>query len=119
MEKRRFNFTIPELIRVCKTKGIDLKENTKHADFHVFDIFLVCSGKVDLQNFEALPKEVINCMKRHCYENYTLHASFGKIIDSIQLCYNDVDQISLQAKQSLAQSSVQAFCDKMLMGKKL
>ncbi|XP_051172841.1 uncharacterized protein LOC127289109 [Leptopilina boulardi] len=115
-EKRRFNFTIPELIRVCKSKGIDLKENTKHADFHVFDIFLVCSGKVDLQNFEALPNEVINCMKKHCYENHTLRASFEKIIDSIQFCYNDVDQISLLAKQNLAQSSVQTFCDKMLMG---
>lgn len=116
VEKRRFNFTIPELIRVCESKGIDLKENTKHADFHVFDIFLVCSGKVNLQNFEALPDEVINCMKKHCYENYTLHASFEKIIDSIQFCYNDVDRVSLQEKQNLAQSSVKAFCDKMLMG---
>ena len=116
MEKGRFNFTIPKLIQICESKGFNLRKMTEHANFHVFDLFMSCSVKKDFTNLKAVPDQVFNCIQNHCYSNYTLQLSFERIIDSIQFCFTEVDHINLKAKRNLAQTAVQAFCDKMLMG---
>ncbi|XP_033231787.1 uncharacterized protein LOC117182780 isoform X2 [Belonocnema kinseyi] len=113
--KGRFNFTIPELLRICESKGINLRKTTQHANFHVFDLFMSCSVKKNFTNSKAFPDEVFNCVRKHCYSNYTLQSSFERIIDSIQFCFHDADRINFKAKRNLAQTAVQAFCDKMLM----
>ena len=115
MQKIQFKFTLPELKQMCESKGINLDVETSDKALGIWKTFDKCWRTSTYKN----ATELKHCVKKHCFTNYTLQFLFEEVIDSVQLCFNYEDQISMKATRTLVQKAHREFCEGRIMCRKI